>query len=38
MIVFEYFYEKMDHVFAPLINKRAEEVYNEYCMDSDNEV
>ncbi len=37
MIVFEYFYEKMDSVFAPLINRRAEEVYNEY-VDSDNEV
>ena len=37
MIVFEYFYEKMDRVFAPLINKRAEEAYNEY-VDSDNEV
>ncbi|XP_064403130.1 E3 ubiquitin-protein ligase RNF213-like isoform X2 [Halichondria panicea] len=36
MIVFEYFYEKMDRVFAPLINKRAEEAYNEY-VDSDNE-
>ncbi len=37
MIVFEYFYEKMDRVFAPLINKKAEEAYNEY-VDSDDEV
>ncbi len=29
MIVFEYFYEKMDSVFAPLMDKRAQEDYNE---------
>ena len=41
LIVFEYFYEKMESVFAPLIKKRAEEYYNESCApvsDSDSEV
>ncbi len=42
MIVFEYFYEKMESVFAPLIANRAsraEEDYNEFCAPlSDSEV
>ncbi len=39
MIVFEYFYEKMDGVFAPLIANRAEEEYNDrYAVNSDDEV
>ncbi len=29
MIVFEYFFEKMGSVFAPLTDKRALEDYNE---------
>ncbi|XP_064404373.1 E3 ubiquitin-protein ligase RNF213-like isoform X3 [Halichondria panicea] len=31
MIVFEFFYKKMDSVFAPLIDKKAQEDYNERC-------
>ncbi len=31
MIVFEFFYEKMDSVFAPLIDKKAQEDYDERC-------
>ncbi len=39
MIVFEYFYENMDKVFALLTQKRAQENYNElFAVDSDNMV
>ncbi len=39
MIVFEYFYDKMDSVFAPLIKIRAEQNYDDqYVVDSDDEV
>ena len=36
MIVLEYFYEKMDKVFAPLIDRRGREEYEElYVVDTD---
>ncbi len=39
MLVFEYFYEKMESVFVRLIKKRAKEDYNDrFAVSSDNEV
>ena len=39
MIVLEYFYEKMDNVFAPLMDRRGREEYEKlYVVDTDDEV